>query len=377
MPAANRTASLRQRHFRTLEAVGNGSRTLAKIGVFAGLAGAASGAVLRDLAEAGLAACVVNDIDGRDEEAWQLTDAGRATLDGARAMPSVAGKRGRGGKLEVGCLAPFFGSNRMLAPEVGRLLRGCTWVGVPFVGSFAEVPLIEARTIVCNDLHCHLMNLAKVAADPLLGPALRFRLRKTPFADLELRQAQSHCRELELAMVDGGWDGEPNLDWAVDYFIAAWTSRNGLAGTKGEFKAPLSVRWDAQGGDSVRRFRNAAAGLVAWADVLQRCTLLCMDALEFLERCKDLPLTGIYCDPPFLGAGDAYKHRFGEHEHARLAQKLVGFRFATVVARLYETDDVGRLYPEGKWAYNRFKGRKQTNRDAPEVLLSRNAKEQT
>jgi hypothetical protein len=29
----------------------------------------------------------------------------------------------------------------------------------------------------------------------------------------------------------------------VDYFVSAWMSRNGNAGTGGEFDAPQSVRW--------------------------------------------------------------------------------------------------------------------------------------
>jgi site-specific DNA-adenine methylase len=143
-------------------------------------------------------------------------------------------------------------------------------------------------------------------------------------------------------------------------------------GTKGEFRAPLSIRWDAQGGDSVRRFRNAAEGILAWRNVLDRCTFVLLDAFELIVKCKDEAKSGLYCDPPFPGPGAAYKIGFSDAEHARLAEVLAGFSAARVVVRLYETDLVRRLYPEGEWGYNRFTGRKASNRDSPEVLLVRN-----
>lgn len=31
----------------------------------------------------------------------------------------------------INALAPWYGSNRMLAEHVGKALEGCTWVGVP------------------------------------------------------------------------------------------------------------------------------------------------------------------------------------------------------------------------------------------------------
>lgn len=69
----------------------------------------------------------------------------------------------------ISCLAPWFGSNRMLAHEVGRALSGCEWVGIPFAGGMAELPQIRARTIVANDLHKHIINLAEVVADEIDG----------------------------------------------------------------------------------------------------------------------------------------------------------------------------------------------------------------
>lgn len=43
----------------------------------------------------------------------------------------------------ITALAPWFGSNRMLARYVGEELAGCQWVGVPFAGGMAEIFQIE------------------------------------------------------------------------------------------------------------------------------------------------------------------------------------------------------------------------------------------
>ena len=39
----------------------------------------------------------------------------------------------------ITALAPWFGSNRTLAENVGRALAGCEWVGVPFAGGMCEL----------------------------------------------------------------------------------------------------------------------------------------------------------------------------------------------------------------------------------------------
>src|ERR1700693_1384880 len=82
---------------------------------------------------------------------------------------------------KVTALAPWYGSNRMLASEVGKQLDGCNWVGIPFAGGMCEVAHIKARTLLIGDTHRHIINLACVASDPKLGPQLYRRLRRTAF----------------------------------------------------------------------------------------------------------------------------------------------------------------------------------------------------
>jgi hypothetical protein len=205
----------------------------------------------------------------------------------------------------------------------------------------SELLHIQAPSVVVSDLHTHVLNLAAVIAHPGLNPQLRERLDGLPCHPDVLAAAQARCRERERCQ-DDEWFGvglttcEPDLDWAVDYFVCAWLSRNGCAGTKGEFNAGHSVRWDAGGGDSATRFRNATDGLAAWQGVMRFCSFVRLDVFKFLLEVKDEPEHGVYCDPPFPDVGDSYKFRFDEQDQRRLAKKLTGFKRLRVVVRFYD-----------------------------------------
>jgi hypothetical protein len=66
--------------------------------------------------------------------------------------------------------------------------------------------------------------------------------------------------------------------------------------------------------------------------------------------------------------------RFSEDDHRRLAHRLAEFRRAMVVCRFYRHPLIEELYPAGLWQWHEFTGRKQSNGDAPEVLLTNDAK---
>lgn len=275
-------------------------------------------------------------------------------------------------ELTVTALAPWFGSNRMLAHEVGVALSGCKWVGVVFAGSLCEVPHIKARTINVNDKHKHIINLAMVAADGTLGPKLYRGLRRLPFSDCVLKASQDRCRAREAIE----WSGQPDLDWAADYFCAVWMSRSHIAGSFDEFHGKTSKRWNANGGDSNKRYRSAVASLPAWRRVLQACNFTHDDCFDFLARCEDSPTTGVYCDPPFPGPGDQYKHKFSEADHRKLADWLGRFEYTRVVCRFYDHPLIRELYDENEWHWRRLEGgRKQTNEKAPEVLITNQSRD--
>ena len=290
--------------------------------------------------------------------------------------------------LKITAFAQWFGSNRLLAAEVGKLLDGVPWVGIPFAGGMCELAHIKARTLVVNDLHAHVINMARVAADSVLGPRLYRMLRRAAFHPDELLLAQCRCAEREKAWTGYAdrnaslWGGGhpitekepaeiPDLGWAYDYFVATWMGRGGGAGADGEFEGNLSVRWTASGGDSATRFRSAASGLPEWRRIMRRCTFQSEDALTFLDEINDQEDCGIYCDPPFPGPGDAYKHQFGAAEQADMAKKLAGFARTKIVCRFYDHEMVRKLYPASHWTWQIMTGGKtRTNKAAPEVLLT-------
>lgn len=276
--------------------------------------------------------------------------------------------------MEINAIAPWFGSNRMLASHVGAALQGCEWVGVPFMGGGSELAHIRARTVVANDLHKQIINLAIVLRHPALGPALIHDLRRLPFHAIQLDHAQRHCLRIETR----GFADDPKTEGmetsyvdALNYFVCCWMGRSGKAGTPGEFKGALPVRWNANGGDSAVRYRSAVDSLKEWRGVLARVNFVCMDAFDFLAKCKDEPAHGIYCDPPFPDAGHEYRHSMSNFDHSRLSQALALFDQALVVCRFYDHPLIRKLYPEDLWIWSfPLGGRKQTNAAAPEVLIT-------
>jgi len=280
----------------------------------------------------------------------------------------------------VKSIVPWYGSNRMLAARVGAELKGCGWVGIPFMGSACEVLRIEARTIVCNDLHRHLINLARVLSDCRLGLEFYRTLRRKTFHVDELDAAQARCKTLEhnVNSIQSMFDVhashldaeiETDLQWAIDYFVCCWMSRAECAGTDKEFNAGFSHRWDAAGGDSAVRFQSAVKSIIAWRHWMRRCTFVRSDAFDFLAKCKEDTGHGIFVDPPFPGPGDKYKHPMNVSLQRDLARRLAQFHLTRVVARFYDHPLIRELYPADKWTWIEQAGRTGANKSAPEVLI--------
>lgn len=283
-------------------------------------------------------------------------------------------------KPKTTAIANWYGSNRMLADRVGAELEGCAWVGVPYAGGMCELMYISARTIGANDLHRHLINMARVWADPAKGWAFYRQLRRRVFHPDELQRAQEYCRGIEACgsnpdeLFASGYSDpryDPiDLEWAVNYFITSWMGRGGNSGTKREFKGGLPLRWDADGGGSAQRYFSAVASIPAWRRVLRRCEFSTLDAIEFIQTCKDKSGIGIYCDPPFPGPGDKYAHTMSDRDHRKLAETVSRFKTARVVMRFYDHPLIRELYPAPRWTWIEQAGRDQTNYDSkPEVLL--------
>jgi site-specific DNA-adenine methylase len=344
---------------RALQALSSGPRTSGDLGHLAGACNALLALRLVDR--------TVIDLDGRKESLWVIGDAGVSVLSQAAAVNSGAQRKDRSDEkqLRVGALVPWFGSARRTADACVAPLRGCNWVGVPFAGSLAEVPAIFAagvRDVMINDAHRHLVNLARVAACPVLGPELWRRLRRQPFCQEVLAEAQKQASSSEPG-------SELDLNAAFSYFITAWAGRSGNAGTQGELSGNLAARWDSGGGNSALRFSGAAWSLRAWRNMLQRCTFFCMDALDFLSRVKDKQGVGVYSDPPWPETGSCYKHGYQPAFHRVLAARLAEFKHARVVIRSGDDSLTKQLYPESSWAWKKVLGRTQGNTFSGEWVI--------
>ena len=280
----------------------------------------------------------------------------------------------KGTRKQVSALAPWFGSNRTLAHHVGEALKGLEWVGVLFAGGMAEVPHIDARTIMVNDQHKHLLNLARVASHPRLGSRLVRILRRLPVHPNVLSYAQHRCERIESGEEFPTEDDM--VEWAEHYFVCCWMSRSGAAGTSREFKASFVERWDAGGGDSALRFRSATEALRDWRRATARATFTCKDAFEMIARTKDKRRHGLYGDSPFPGAGRRYRHNAGKTDaeerkwHTRLRDGVQRFEQTRVVMRFYDHPLIRELYDPSRWDWKFLDGGKtQANETAPEVLL--------
>lgn len=275
--------------------------------------------------------------------------------------------------MKTTALAPWFGSNRMCAHRVGDLLNGCAWVGVPFAGGMSELAHINARSIVVNDKHKHVINLAMVVKS--VSEKLAKELAAIPFHPDCLTAAQSFCIGIEgNNSVDvATLPGDLAFEWARDYFIASWMGRSAKAGTVDEFNGKLSTRWTSSGGDSNTRYRSAIESLEEWQKIMQRCNFSTLDFREFIGNCKDQQGHGIYCDAPFPDAKDKYKHSFTERDWRDQAAALARFAYTRLVVRFYDHPLIRELYPESDgWKWTCFDGRKQSNEAAPEVLITKN-----
>lgn len=273
---------------------------------------------------------------------------------------------------KIGAIAPWFGCNRMLSHLIGEELRGCSWIGIGFAGGMPELLHIDANTIVVNDVHLHVINLALVIQDKGLRERLYQELMKEPFHPLALKKAQDFCSNVELKAIHILNDA-PHYEAAKNYFVAVWMNRSAMAGTDKEFTGTLPIRWTGDGGDSNTRYRSAVESLEAWGRVFVKCNFTVDDIFTFLGKVKDVKENGLYLDPPFPEAGDGYKHKFSVDDHKLLAAWLTRYVNVRIVCRFYDHPLIRQLYKASDgWVWKHLIGRKQSNADAPEVILRRN-----
>jgi DNA adenine methylase len=268
--------------------------------------------------------------------------------------------------MRINALAQWFGGNRLLAQSVGRALGRLRWCGVPFAGGCAELPHIRTAAGVANDLHRHVINLARVVRDDALVEQLVHRLDNALFHPDELAAAQRRCREREQL---SQYYDTPDVASAADYFTACWMGRGGHAGKQREFDQRLSLRWTSTGGDSAVRFHGAIESLQEWHRVLRNWSFTCIDAFAFLDNTRDAEGHGLYVDAPWPDAGDEYRHGFTQEQQAKLAETLARFSRTRVVVRFGAHPLIRELYPPPRWSWLMQTSRNQRNGATAEALI--------
>lgn len=268
--------------------------------------------------------------------------------------------------MKTTALAPWGGSDRMSAERIAGLIGRPAWLGVPFAGGMSVLAHVNCRSIVVNDLHRHVVNLAiRVAKDKT---RLVEMLSAMPFHPDVLAGAQNMCSAIEAGVQTEG-DG---LHWAASYFVCCWMGRSGMAGTDSEFNGSLSTRWTSSGGDSNKRYRSAIESLGSWEPIMQKCSFSTIDFREFNANVKNNPKHCVYVDAPWPDADVSYKHRFTETDQRDLRDSLLRFDAAKIVVRYGDHPLIRELYPEPKWKWHSYANRNQGNNAITEVLITRN-----
>lgn len=272
-------------------------------------------------------------------------------------------------EMKTTALGPWYGSNRMLASEVGRQVGKQDWIGVPFCGGMSEVPFLKARAILVNDVHRDIINLARVIQYADSRAWLIDNARRDGFHPDVLEAAQRYC----LAAAAPAGDELFDVVRALRYFRTLWMGRSATAGTKGEFSGNLALRFT---GSNVR-YRSAIESLEAFGESFLNCEFSTLDFREFLEK-KISPRVGktherdghaIYSDAPWPEDGDQYAHAFTERDQRDLAALLAKFTQTRVVIRFNDHPLIRELYPLAKWNWHMLESRTQANKAKAEVLI--------
>lgn len=257
----------------------------------------------------------------------------------------------------------YFGSDSEVAAELASMLDGCKHVTIPFCGGLAILPHLKARAIVANDLHALAINFYRHASG-VMGKECQQQLIER--CELTLSHP-SEMDEAQSRLAHPAWKGSWGQAWA--FWAVCWIGRKGKGGTKNQGGLP-SVRRTANGGTNASRLRAAADDLQEWSKQFERCEWESVDFRTLLPKVADKPDCGVYCDPPWVGAGDGYLHSFSDEEHSELEFLLRRFEAATVVVRYGDCATVRDLYSSPRWYTIESESRDQCNAVKGEVWIT-------
>jgi site-specific DNA-adenine methylase len=262
---------------------------------------------------------------------------------------------------------PYFGSDSEVASSLAGLLDHCRHVTIPFCGGLAILPHLKAKVVVANDKNWAAIHFYRVVNDPVLFPELLRKCQATLNHPLDGLQAHGCWNYLHQ---QPGTINEAPVMGAWAYWAMCWIGRKGRGGTRQQFDQMTtpSVRWTATGGANASRLRAAAEDLSLWAEHFRRCDFTSECFRVLLPKVADDPSCGIYCDPPWVGAGDEYLHPFTPEDHRDLAKQLYRFRETTVVLRYGDDPLIRELYAD--WRIIEASSRDQNNAVKGELWIT-------
>ena len=236
-------------------------------------------------------------------------------------------------------IAPWFGAKRDLAPKIVQLIGRHRVYWEPFCGSLAVLFAKEQAVMeTANDMHGHLINLARALKDEQTAIELYGRMSRLVFHEQLFEEARNCVVRDESRAPE-----IPDLDRAEAFLVCSWFGRNGVAGCK-NYNLNFSARYTANGGHAATRWEGVVASIPAWHRRLCRVTILQRDAFELLEKIKDAEGAVVYCDPPYVVKKAKYKHDFDDQDHDRLARALRRFQKTRVLVSYYDHPKVSKLY---------------------------------
>lgn len=256
----------------------------------------------------------------------------------------------------------YFGSDSEVAPALADLLNDRAHISIPFVGGASILPHLTARAIVCNDLNRDAIRFYRMLSGEY-GESLRVQLLN------RCRRTLSHPSELERAIhcIESG----SLLGKAWGYWAMCWLGRKGKGGTDHLVNNSISVRWTAVGGTNASRLKAVKEDLEIWVEHFRRCEWTEMPFAAFLKKVKDDPKCGLYCDPPWVDAGDAYQHKFTANNHIALELHLRRFKKTKVLIRYGDHPSIRELYRK-KWHIREAVSRDQRNKVKGEIWITNN-----
>ena len=256
----------------------------------------------------------------------------------------------------------YFGSDSEVASRLASMLDDCKHVTIPFCGGMSILPFLKARAIVANDLNEFAINFYRHASG-LMGKECQQQLIER--CELTLSHP-SEMYDARARLAHPAWKGSWGQAWA--YWAQCWIGRKGKGGTDSPATMP-SVRRTASGGTNASRIRAAASDLHEWAKHFERCEWESVCFRELIPKVADNPECGVYCDPPWIGAGDGYLHTFSAEDHSELEFLLRRFEATTVVIRYDDCATVRDLYSHSRWRILEAESRDQCNAIKGEIWI--------